>query len=273
MSSTPVAPVTNHRIHTGELTIAVKEYGQGRDLVLIHGIGSTSDTWRPVIDELADAFRLFAIDLRGHGESDKPDTGYLVEDYARDLQGVIGGLGLEQPLLMGHSLGGMTTMRWAIDHPLTAKRIVLEDPPLRPSPNAKELFAGWIELASLPIEEVAERYKINYPEWSEEDRLRRARMITATALPVFTELRDAMQTPGAPAWIDPLAVVETPMLLINGEVEFGGAVAQSDVDRFAATAPNARSARIAGAGHSLHRDHTAEFLALAVPFLIGEDAA
>jgi pimeloyl-ACP methyl ester carboxylesterase len=273
MSSTPTTPVTNHRIYTGELTIAVKEYGQGRDLILVHGIGSTSDTWRPVIDLLADTFRLFAIDLRGHGESDKPEAGYLVDDYARDLQGVIAGLGLVHPLIMGHSLGGMTTMRWAIDHPSAAKRIVLEDPPLRPNPEAKERFAGWIELASLPIEEVAARYKAENPDWSEEDCLRRAKMITATALPVFTEMRDSMQRPGAPAWIGPLAVVETPMLLIHGDVESGGAVMQTDVDRFAATAPRGHSARIAGAGHSLHRDYTAEFLALAVPFLIDEDAA
>jgi pimeloyl-ACP methyl ester carboxylesterase len=270
MASHSATNATRIRIKTSELTIAADEYGSGPTLIVIHGIGSDASTWWPVIDTLAKDFRTIVIEQRGHGESEKPVSGYLVDDYARDLQGIIAELKLEQPSILGHSLGALTAMRWAASHPNDAQRIVLEDPPLSPNPHAKEMFDEWIENASSSIETVAAKYKAQHPEWSEESCRRRAQMITSTAIPVFTELYEAMSQPGMFDWLNELAAVETPMLLIHGDVESGGAITGADVRRFVEGTKHGQAARIPGAGHGLHRDNTEEFLALAIPFLKGD---
>ncbi|MCC6792753.1 MAG: alpha/beta fold hydrolase, partial [Thermomicrobiales bacterium] len=66
-----------HRIRVGQIALAVAEYpGDGPPLLLLHGIGSSGASWWPVIDSLAERFRLFVPDWRGHGASDRPDAGY-----------------------------------------------------------------------------------------------------------------------------------------------------------------------------------------------------
>jgi N-formylmaleamate deformylase len=271
MTSVPAHHVTHLRIQTDQLTIAAEEYGEGPDLILLHGIGSDASTWWPLIDRLSQSFRLIVIEQRGHGQSDKPVSGYVIDDYARDLQGVIAALELERPSILGHSLGAIAAMRWAVAHPNDAERIVLEDPPLSPNPHAKEMFDGWVENASSPVETVAAKYKAERPDWSDEDCRRRAQMITSTAIPVFTELYDAMSRPGIFDWLSELPAVETPILLIHGDVEHGGAIAEAEIHGFVQGTKHGQAAGIPHAGHNLHRDHTDEFLALAIPFLKSVD--
>ena len=159
MDHPPATPSIVSHVPTGSATLAVTLYeGDGAPLVLLHGIGSSGTTWWPVIDTLATRFRLIVPDWRGHGASEKPESGYLVPDYAADLGGLLEALRLERPLIMGHSLGGMTTLHWASRHPHAASRMVIEDTPLRRHPKVGELFDGWIALASQPAAETAAYY-------------------------------------------------------------------------------------------------------------------
>ncbi len=74
--------------------------------LLLHGIASTAEVWAPVAERLAaSGHRVYAADFRGHGQSDKPDGGYDLATYASDVAKLIEGLGLERPVLVGHSLG------------------------------------------------------------------------------------------------------------------------------------------------------------------------
>jgi pimeloyl-ACP methyl ester carboxylesterase len=270
MTSQPAAAVLHRRVSVGGIELAVAEYGDGPPLILLHGIGSRGASWWPVIDPLAAHFRLIVPDLRGHGASDKPRSGYLPVDYATDLAGLIAALSIERPAIVGHSLGGGVTLAWAVAHPEQVERIVLEDVPLRTMPNATAAFDGWLGLSSMTVDQAAAYYRREYPTWTDEDCRRRAESITSTMPAVFTELRDPGATSDDVDGIAPLAGIRSPVLLVYGDLAAGGMVVPADAERFSATLPDARVAHIPGGSHSLHRDSTAAFLGAVVPFLTGE---
>ena len=95
------------RVDVGELVLNVRITGSGTDTVyLLHGVTANLHVWEPVARELSRAFRVVAVDQRGHGHSDKPDTGYGATGFSDDVIGLVtvlqaGG----RNLLVGHSLG------------------------------------------------------------------------------------------------------------------------------------------------------------------------
>ncbi len=97
-------------IGNGEVRLAVEEAGnpKGRPILFIHGFSQNRLTWRKQFaSELLKEFRLVALDLRGHGDSDKPRDRYGDSRvWAEDIQAIIDGLGLERPILSGWSYGG-----------------------------------------------------------------------------------------------------------------------------------------------------------------------
>lgn len=99
-----------------------------RDLVLIHGITESRETWRPLIVPLAEWYRVVAVDLRGHGSSQKGDV-YDPVTLATDVAETLTSLGVVNPLVVGHSLGGVVATAFAA---VARPRAVLNvDQPLR----------------------------------------------------------------------------------------------------------------------------------------------
>ena len=101
--------------------------GKGPVLLLVPGITSPAVTFDFVARELTDLVRPLVLDVRGRGLSDA-GAGYTLEDYARDTEEVIRRLGLERPLLVGHSLGGMVALAVAIEHPQAISGLALLSP-------------------------------------------------------------------------------------------------------------------------------------------------
>ena len=276
MASVPRAIGRERTVASGGVEIALTEYANpGRPpLVLLHGIGSRGQSWWPVIDPLAERFHLYQLDLRGHGVSGKPEAGYLVEHYAADLDAALDALDLVEPRIMGHSLGALVTLFWASENPSRAAALVIEDPALRTPPNIVEAFDGWQQLAALTPAEAAAWYRQQYPDWSDDDCLRRAETITSVAPGVFAELRAEAQAALANGTTDRthiLSGVQSPALLLHGSLELGSMVAPDDAERFIQIMPRGRKIAIPGAGHSLHRDASDAFLAAVIPFLDGKD--
>jgi pimeloyl-ACP methyl ester carboxylesterase len=254
------------------VTLAVDEHPNpgAPPLVLLHGIGSRGETWRDMAAPLNTRFHLYIVDHRGHGDSAKPDSGYLLDNYADDLAALIDNLGLASPAILGHSLGALVAMTWAARHPSRARRIVLEDPPLRSEPSVLELFDGWIQLNSLPVDQVAAWFKQENPTWSDADCLRRAEVITTAHPNVFHDLRAATETAlasGETDRIPGLEGIETPFLLIRGDIDAGSMSHPADVARLLALLPHTRDHQIPGVGHSIHRDTPDPFLAATLAFL------
>src|SRR5699024_1409511 len=108
-----------------------KYTGSGPNVLLIHGIGSSSKDFNPVIAGMTGFCQPISIDLRGHGESFKPAAGYHYEDYIRDLEIVLASLEMNHQIVLGHSLGGIIALMWAAKKPKTPRALIIEDSPLR----------------------------------------------------------------------------------------------------------------------------------------------
>ena len=261
--------IDERRISIGALTLNLAFAGDvtSPPLLLLHGIGSRHVSWYPVVADLSREYRLLMPDLRGHGGSDKPDAGYLLPDYAEDLAALIHELGIERPVIIGHSLGALVALIWAQAHPIDAAALILEDVPLHGGAVHAPNLAGWQALAALPPEEAAAYYRREHPNWTEEECVRRAHSITQTHPAVFGELRDEAIRDGVIDRLAPLGGIQSPMLLIHGDPESGSMVRREDVARFERLSSQTQVARLAGGSHSLHRERTAEFLDLVRAFL------
>jgi pimeloyl-ACP methyl ester carboxylesterase len=99
--------------------------GEGPLIVLVHGITSSSEIWRPVIRRLARDYTVVAPDLLGHGRSAKPRGDYSLGAYASGIRDLLGVLGYEHGTAVGHSLGGGVAMQFAYQFPEYCERLVL----------------------------------------------------------------------------------------------------------------------------------------------------
>jgi len=97
----------------------------GVPVLFLHG---TSDSWRSfetVLPELPDWMRAIAVTQRGHGDADRPATGYRTEDFAGDVAALMDALEIDEAVIVGHSMGGSIAQRFAIDHPARLLGLVL----------------------------------------------------------------------------------------------------------------------------------------------------
>ncbi|MGP0031320.1 MAG: alpha/beta fold hydrolase, partial [Acidimicrobiales bacterium] len=99
--------------------------GSGPALLLIHGIGDSSDSWRPVFKELCKAHTVIAPDLLGHGRSEKPRADYSVAAYANGMRDLLSVLGVDRVTVVGHSLGGGVAAQFAYQFPDRCERLIL----------------------------------------------------------------------------------------------------------------------------------------------------
>jgi non-heme chloroperoxidase len=109
----------------------------GRTVVLLPG---PTDSWRsyePALDHFPRSIRAVAVSQRGHGDSDKPATGYRTEDFAADVVPLLDALGIERAVLAGHSGSCLVARRVALDHPARVAGLVLEASPSTLRGNAR----------------------------------------------------------------------------------------------------------------------------------------
>ena len=98
--------IEHQTIRVGDAALHVATAGQGKPLLLLHGWPEFWLTWEPVMQRLADRYRLIAPDLRGFGDSDKPPGLFGADAHAADMLGVLDALGIEQAGIVGHDVGG-----------------------------------------------------------------------------------------------------------------------------------------------------------------------
>jgi pimeloyl-ACP methyl ester carboxylesterase len=97
----------------------------GPAVVLIHGYTDSSFSYSRVLPLIDKRYRLFAIDQRGHGDSDKPAGGYAMKDFAADVAAFMDVKGVKSATIVGHSMGSFVAMQTALDSPQKVARLVL----------------------------------------------------------------------------------------------------------------------------------------------------
>jgi 3-oxoadipate enol-lactonase len=202
-------------------------------LVLLHSGGSTRSSWDAVAPAFAGSHRVYAVDLRGYGDSDRPGA-YSFELMRDDVLGLLDVIGAERVDVIGHSLGGSVAWLVAEEQPGRVRRLVVEDTyPAR---------AGDVRGGSLGPRPEGE-------------------------LPFAWEALEAVVAQLAdpdPLWWERLPAVSARTLVLAG-----GSVSHVPQDRLrevVALVPDARLVEIP-VGHHVHRDAREKFLAAVVPFL------
>jgi pimeloyl-ACP methyl ester carboxylesterase len=145
--------------------------------LLVHGLASNARLWDGVARRLVEAGRsAVAVDLRGHGHSDKPETGYDFATIARDLRALIGALGpgFERPILVGQSWGAGVVLDFAVRNPELTRGIVLVDGGLT---DLRDAFPTWDvcwerlappQLVGMPLSSVEAYFHSAHADWPEE---------------------------------------------------------------------------------------------------------
>jgi len=121
-------PVEDEFIIAGEMTLHYVQWGtKGTPVVCVHGLTANAFCFQALADALAPDHRVFAYDLRGRGDSDRPENDYSIPTHALDLLELLDGLGLEKPVIVGHSFGASIALYFAAQYPDRISKLVLID--------------------------------------------------------------------------------------------------------------------------------------------------
>lgn len=236
-------------------------------LLLIHGIYDEWSSWDLVFDEFAAEYRVYAVDLRGHGKSDKPERGYEPTDYAADLAGVIRSLGLTNVSVVGHSLGAVTAAYLAADYPDLVKAAVLEDPPGRFDSNTGSRITPMLEIKRGTEDETYRFFMEIGPNLGEERWRDQTRRLRNTADGPFEVIVEWVERGTSPDIIGTMGRIPGPALLMQSDPEAGGVLPDDLAGEIAGNLPNGEHQKFPGIGHNIHKDEPAEFSKAALTFL------
>lgn len=242
-------------------------------LLLIPAMTQTWRDWLPVVPLLAPHFDVTAVDLRGHGGSDKPPAGYGIADYAADmiaLAEALGWTGERRPNVIGHSLGGTVAQVAEAAHSAGwARRVVIADTPLQFERHDRRvvlLAKAYLRMHARPREETEAHFRRVHPDWAEaavDAATDAARDTDPAVLHEYLAHRPLTRD-------ETLRGMRCPVLLAYGDEASGGFVSDADAATYLAELPDGRAVQIPGAGHSLHARKPAEFAAAVLPFLRDE---
>ena len=127
MANVQVETTRMRRIDTGRITLNVRETGEGPVAIFLHGITSNGAVWEPVTAALKSRMRCFAVDQRGHGLSDKPDSDYGAAGYSKDVLALIETLDAGPAIIVGHSLGARNGVVAAMLRPDLVRAVIAID--------------------------------------------------------------------------------------------------------------------------------------------------
>ena len=130
--------------------IHYKSYGKGNEaLVLVHGWTCNLDNWRDQIPDLAKRNRVIALDLPGHGQSDKPEIKYTMDLFANAIDAVMRDAKVERAVIVGHSMGTPVARQFYRKYPQKTLAIIIVDGSLRPF-GTKEMREGFMAMFRSP---------------------------------------------------------------------------------------------------------------------------
>ncbi|MGK7928790.1 MAG: alpha/beta fold hydrolase [Spirulina sp.] len=111
------------------IQLSYLEWNRGKEpLLLLHGLADHALVWSKLGDYLAENYHIIAPDLRGHGETSKPETGYGFTELIDDLQALMSHLSWDSAHILGHSWGGKLGCVWAMQNPEQIRSLILVDP-------------------------------------------------------------------------------------------------------------------------------------------------
>jgi len=243
-------------------------------VLLLHGLGVGGSIWQSFARRLLPYLAAVAPDLRGHGQSDAPDSGYSPNDYAQDLLELIEtelqprgqtegqrqrqGQGQSPVPVVGHSLGALVAMAMAELRPDLICWLVLLDPPLDPDlPNSE--VPNVYRLRHAPVGELEAYLLGRNPGGGPLVAQSLAKLFRQASDAAFEAMLDpAGQTGRAPTLRTQAQQITSRVLVIQADPAHGGVLGDAAARRFVDGLPNGKLLKINQATHALHASHPAE---------------
>ena len=277
--------------HTNGVNLHYLDWrGSGPAVVCLHGVTGQAHTWDALAEALSPEFRVIALDLRGHGDSEKPPGGYATADFAADLEGIAQQLGLSTFALIGHSLGARIAALYGGLYCQRLTHLVLEDPafPLRSGPTSSANSVLERENARPPtfptleaaIEYIGGETDLGSPiphreRWTSEqmhgyvaDALRqRADGVWEWKYShrAVLEILDQARQKGHADIMENAKNISCPTLLVRGAEST--VCTPENAKAILSAIPNCRLVEVPGVGHGIHQEKFTEFLAAVKEFL------
>ncbi|HZR00736.1 MAG TPA: alpha/beta hydrolase [Chloroflexota bacterium] len=238
--------------------------GDKPPVVLCHGSTDSGLCWTPVARALEADYDVVMPDARGHGLSDAPDGGYDHATRADDLAAFIQALGLDRPVVGGHSMGASQTLAFAAAYPDALRAAILEDggirmpgwnPPNRGAPDAA------LRLKEMTREQLIAFARERHPTWAEEELGPWADAKLQVSLKHVNAPRSQLD------FRELLPKVTVPILLITSDPERGGGVTPEAAEEAKRIHPDTTVVRLSPAGHNVRREQFAGFVEAVRAFL------
>jgi pimeloyl-ACP methyl ester carboxylesterase len=269
------------RIDVNGVRLHVQQAGTGPDVLLIHGVTGDLSIWLlcQALKELATDHRVTAYDLRGHGYSDAPPSGYTSVDHAADLLGLMDAIGAERARVVGHSFGAVIAAHAAAIAPERIEALILSDPYF-PALRHLEDASKWGHWQNFRAEAEAAGVTLSDEYWYDLDKFfdqvvhldteRLLKFRHAVGLPALNRLQKLGRTTCGP---DTKAVagltaelitrIRVPALALYGEGSPFLATSAYLVEHL----PDCREERIPNARHRAPEENPAAFVAAVRGFL------
>ncbi|GAA4000667.1 2-succinyl-6-hydroxy-2,4-cyclohexadiene-1-carboxy late synthase [Deinococcus rubellus] len=226
----------------------------GRDkppLIALHGLNGSGACWTPLARRLEDEYDVVMPDARGHGASSAPLTGYSYRDHAKDVLNLTKALELTAPVLLGHSMGGMTAALVASQLGFALRGVIVVDPTFISPEWQREVYESDVveqhkELLNSDKSALVTQLRLRHPHRSSEmiELLADARL--QTRINAFGVL-----TPPNPEYRELIHSIPVPLLLILGS---RGIVSLETADELQGLNPRLRYELVPDAGHGLPFD-------------------
>ena len=270
--SRDVRYVSRHTV-VRSLRFHFSEWGEpgAPKVLLLHGGNQSAHSWDLVSLHLSDRYHVFALDQRGHGDSEwSRDQDYSIEAKAADVLAFVDDQGIDAPVIMGHSMGGRVTMNVALAHPKLARGLVLVDVGPELSPGGVEVIHNFVT-RNVEFDDL-EEFLDNVVKY---DRFRSREHIARTVK--YNMLRradgkyiskvDHRRVPlsASELTLDDVTAITAPVLLVRG--------GESDIldpdaaKRFVDALPNGQLVTVPNTGHNVHSGNTPGFLEVVGPFV------
>lgn len=247
-------------------------------IVLLHGGNQSAHSWDLVSLHLSNAYHVYALDQRGHGDSEwSRDCNYSLETMAEDVESFIRNQSIEEPIIFGHSMGGLVTMTLTRSHPKLPKAIVLVDVGPELNTQGTQMIRDFVQ-RNIAFDDMEAFLDIveKYDPFRSRDHLERTikynlmqgadgKYVTKVDSRLFTRddksskakhlqtisLEDAKQFP-------------CPTLVVRGEDS--QVLTAMAAERFVATLPKGTLITVSNCGHNVHSQNTPGFIEGIGPF-------
>lgn len=234
--------------------------GSGPPVLLLHGLAGHSGEWNATAESLASAFRVLALDQRGHGDSETTPGDVSREAFVVDVAAVIDQLGLGPVVLVGHSMGANTAMLMAAEHPALVRALVVAEG----SPDGPQQYDPQPDVAAL-IRQWLARWPVPFPDADVARAFFRHQGLEPTAWtaglrpradglwPAFepTVMVDCIADLASRNYWRQWRAIQCPALIVFGQHGYFTAEHGTEL---AAQLPDAALLTIPDAGHDVHLD-------------------